>query len=243
MEGKIIRELINQQFIQLWQKLEDLGTIVRYSRENSDLNISSIAEKLDTKPHIIKEYLDKKRLIPIERALSFCDLFNISWNRLLPSEPEDNLRLINGKSGNKLKVLYSNIPLRATPYSGMDNERGDFREELVPLNLDIPGLHGELFAFTVSGDSMYPTFEDGDLVFCEYVKNESDINERDPYVFESQKGLYLKRVQKQYNETSQLISYRLSSDNAENEEYKPFTVSASDLKSCMRVKVRLTSCF
>ena len=141
----------------------------------------------------------------------------------------------------KLKIIYSNAPLRATPASGMPDERGDLREELVPFEVSIPGLSGEFFAFKVSGDSMYPSFEDGDLVLCESVADKNQINEEDAYVLQSRNGLYLKRVMKQYDAGNQLVGLSLSSDNQEVTDYAPFSVPVEELQNCLRVKMRLTT--
>ncbi len=152
-----------------------------------------------------------------------------------------NVLPIDGKAPRKLRILFSNSPLRATPASGVADERGDEREEVAPMEINIPGINGQLFAFKVSGDSMFPTFENGDLVLCEPVHDAENINSQDAYVFQSASGLYLKRIRKAYNDDRQLIAFDLISDNDRNPEYAPFSVAAEEFQKCMRVKMRLTA--
>ena len=156
-----------------------------------------------------------------------------------PKLPSGNAMLCKGER-TKLKIIFSNAPLRATPASGLADERGDLREELMPFEASIPGLSGEFFAFKVAGDSMFPSFEDGDLILCEQLSDKDQLNEEDAYVLQSRNGLYLKRVLKKYDPQNQLVGLVLSSDNQEGDGYPAFSLPLEDLENCLRVKMRLT---
>ncbi len=243
------RYLVNKKFVELWHQLVADGAIEE--GKHGGKNKSWVAEKLHTKSHILKKYLEQEladgkaeddRYIPIIRALYFCDLFKIDREEILSTIPRLGVEEAYGKhleiahlTGKNLHLLYSNVPLRATPPSDAADDIGDIYEQTEKLNF--PGIDREMVGFTVSGDSMDPTFQDGDLIMAEKLETFEEINRNRYYVVQTQKGVYLNQIAKQYNESNKLISFSLISINP---AFDPFIVSTEDVRGVYRVRKKVS---
>ena len=243
------RFLVNKKFVELYNELMEKGRIEE--GKHGGKNKGWIAEKLNTKSHIIKKYLgqdvsvgrsEEDRYIPIIRALYFCDLFQIDREEIYRVIPKLGVEEVYPsdlsvvfKAENSLRLMYSNVPLRATPASDAKDDIGDIIERVDEF--DFPGLDRQLIAFTVSGDSMYPTFNDGDLIMVEKLENNNDINRNRYHVVHTKKGVYLKQIEKQYDESNNLISLRLLSINP---AFDPFTVNIEDINGVYRVRKKVS---
>lgn len=123
------------------------------------------------------------------------------------------------------------IPAKAK--AGYLNGYGDidFVESLPTF--EMPHLrNGSYRCFEVEGNSMYPNFSQGDLVFGKYVENLSDIKDDKVYVVISKEdGIVLKRAINQIKESNQLI---LKSDNT-NGEYPSYSIEAKNIMEVWEV--------
>ncbi len=113
----------------------------------------------------------------------------------------------------------------------------DLREENEEFR--IPGVQGNLVAFYISGRSMQPNINEGDMVICQEINNlPKDLKDGKIYTIISNNGIWVKRIEKIYNDKGKCTELLLISDNYK--EYAPFTVELSDIKKIMKVVKRLT---
>jgi len=102
--------------------------------------------------------------------------------------------------------------------------------------ISIPGLDGgDYRAFEVSGVSMSPTFEPGDLVICEHIERPEDIVDGEAYVLVTSEGICLKRVTNAVGKRGYLI---IESDNP---AYKPDVIMPSEVQEMWRYRKRITA--
>lgn len=101
--------------------------------------------------------------------------------------------------------------------------------------INIPGVKAD-FAIPVSGDSMTPLYQSGDMVICQFV-NLSDMFFQwgKVYVINTSQGVLIKKVRPgEFKNTIKLVS--------ENNNYDPINLPLSDIYQIALVKglVRLT---
>lgn len=101
----------------------------------------------------------------------------------------------------------------------------------------LPSMDGKLLAFEISGDSMYPTITNGDIVVCEQLERNDPLRDNHVYVIVTD-VVVAKRIQQMKDEVSG-PQLRLISDN--NTVYKPYEVDLTDIRQILKVKCRLTS--
>lgn len=123
-------------------------------------------------------------------------------------------------------IIYIPYPARAGFLEGF----GDEKYEATLPRFSLPALNkGIYYAFSVSGDSMYSTFTNGDVVITKHVENLGEIRPKEPYVISTvSEGLVLKRLRitKEGNKIEFL---------SDNSFYEPYTVPKSDIKAIFRV--------
>ena len=102
----------------------------------------------------------------------------------------------------------------------------------------IPNLEGNLLAFEINGDSMYPTITNGDIVVCEPLERGDPLRDNNVYVVVTD-VVVAKRIQQVKSDGGASDQLRLISDNSA--VYKPYEVDLEDIRQVLRVKCRLTS--
>ena len=131
---------------------------------------------------------------------------------------------------------YSNILLSSLEAFSGNTIGSDFLEDT--NHFHIPGLIGNLVAFNINGNSMSPTIKMGDMVICKPLENFTELKENGIYAVVTNQSIWVKRVQKFYDESGQWTQLKLISDNFN--EFDPFLVSLEEVKKLLRVKHRLT---
>lgn len=92
----------------------------------------------------------------------------------------------------------------------------------------IPGFKGAEFLIRISGDSMTPKYESGDIVACQRLETDTFLQWNKVYVVDSEQGVLIKRIKPgRTDDTLTLIS-----DNA---EYAPFEMERRQVYSLGRV--------
>ena len=128
-------------------------------------------------------------------------------------------------------ILFTNVEAFASNTIGVDlweqNER--FR---------IPGIKGDLVAFYINGDSMKPTISASDMVICSPISMEDEIEEDEIYAVVSSTCVWVKRVQKCFDRHGRWTHLRLISDNSD--EFDPFIIENSEVRSLLKVTRRIT---
>jgi phage repressor protein C with HTH and peptisase S24 domain len=101
--------------------------------------------------------------------------------------------------------------------------------------ISLPGFKGgDYRAFEVSGLSMSPTFEPGDLVICEHIERPEDIQDGEVYVLVTTEGICLKRVSNAVATRGYLV---IESDNP---AYKPDFIMASEVLEMWKYRKKVT---
>jgi phage repressor protein C with HTH and peptisase S24 domain len=78
----------------------------------------------------------------------------------------------------------------------------------------IPGVSGTgLVAFQIEGNSMDPVIKHNDIVICRSVENLNDIKENEIYAVRSSGSVWVKYVQKIYNNRGRVVRLKMISAN------------------------------
>lgn len=125
---------------------------------------------------------------------------------------------------------YKNIPVGADSTKSIDAINSD-EFELIKL----PNNTGEeLYAFPLKGDSMKPTFEEGDTIVCKQLLEKEEILNDRIYVIYHDEKLVLKIVQK---DKLSKDSFKLISENFT--KHFPYTITANHNTKFFRLKMHL----
>ncbi|MBL7828330.1 MAG: S24 family peptidase [Saprospiraceae bacterium] len=209
---------LNSRFIQAFKLLEDRGAIVKNDRGGK--GVGDVAEKvLGNKAygHIIRAFLnpDSKRVIDYGQAQSFCRAYDINEAWLLHGignpfgfdAPGDALaadRMMSGGPGN---ILFTT----ARAFAGATLGEGGQEDNTY---FSIPGISGTgLVAFQIEGNSMDPVIRNSDIVVCRSVENLNDIRDNEIYAVRSNGNVWVKYVQKLYNNRGRIVRLKLISAN------------------------------
>ena len=141
--------------------------------------------------------------IPFANILDFCALKKISINWLLYGQ--DPSSLID--STDKYWIKY--FPNIAVSAGGGAYDADEGYEKLDIPDYFISILGGEsniknIEAINVSGDSMEPTLNSGNIIYLD--KSKKDISKDGIYAFTNENGLFVKRIQKRIDGQIDIIS-------------------------------------
>ena len=209
---------LNKRFIQAFKLLEDRGAIVKNDRAGR--GVGDVADKvLGNKAygHIIRAFLnpDSKRVIDYGQAQSFCRSYDINEAWLLhgignafgfdtPGDTFSGDRMVSGGPGN---ILFTTVKAFAGATRGADNQEDN-------TFFSIPGVAGTgLVAFQIEGNSMDPVIKHNDIVVCKSVENLNDIRDNEIYAVRSNGNVWVKYVQKIYNNRGRMVRMKLISAN------------------------------
>ena len=127
----------------------------------------------------------------------------------------------NSKSGTKKLPL---LPVSAVAgWNGTDAEGININEcdqMVVPYLVDA----GAEFLIRVTGNSMYPTYANGDILACRRVRESRNIQWGKVYVIDSEEGPMVKRIRPSDDEERILC-------HSDNPDYAPFTLRKSEIRS------------
>lgn len=100
----------------------------------------------------------------------------------------------------------------------------------------LPGFeHGVHRMFEVKGNSMEPTFHEGDWVVGAHVEEAADIKNNDIYIIVTRDGICIKRVVNEVDRRGVLII------NSDNPAYTPDVIFAEDILEMWAFELKLTS--
>ena len=242
------RKAVNARFINLFRSLEASGRIKKNSPKGSpSLNKSQIALHIMGKPHVhvLQDYLTEKRLIKFEEAIRFAELFGINKSFILEGQgaayQENNIVQDFSKNdyaelpfNNSNKILFA--PIEAFASSAQDAQAFHNTETEI---FQIPGLHGNYIAFTIRGNSMQPTIQEGDIVICTPVYYPEDLKNNQIYAISINGAVMVKRIQKIVDKNRRVIKLKFISDNYL--EHDPFIEAVSPMIKFWKVEKRITN--
>jgi Predicted transcriptional regulator len=104
----------------------------------------------------------------------------------------------------------------------------------------LPGISGTMVGFNVSGDSMEPTLNKGDIILCTHVFDSAELKDDEVYVVtqNNDKAIYVKRIERVFNSRGNWTHIRLHSDN---KAYESFEILLSDVRGMYKVVRRITA--
>ena len=232
--GNFTDNIVNQRFKKVFEALE---------RNNLIKGKSDIANKLGTYNHVVNSILKGARNVTVDQLHKLFENYEVDANYMfgfteamftgarmiaLPT------RSLNERfTGGRMNITL--IPSRAVAGYALEHQDPGYLTELPKFS--IPNLDGNLIAFEISGDSMYPTITNGDIVVCEPLERGDVLRDNNVYVVVTD-VVVAKRIQ-QVREDEHGGQLRLISDNSA--VYKPYAVDLGDIRQVLKVKCRLTS--
>ena len=162
--------------------------------------------------------MKKRDSVPYSNILDFCALKKISINWMLYGQ--DPSSLIDSTDKYWIKY-YPNINLSAG--GGAEDAEDNFEKLDMPdffVNI-VGGTENlkNIEAINVTGDSMEPTLNNGNIIFIDKTKN--DAAKDGIYAFVNENGLFVKRIQKRVDGALDVIS--------DNKEYPIQVVNKGEI--------------
>ncbi|MDX1667090.1 MAG: S24 family peptidase [Saprospiraceae bacterium] len=234
---------LNRRFRKVFRMLEDRGEIVLNDRNGR--GIGDFAEKIlgnRAYGHIIRAFLneDDKRCIDYRHARALCREYGVNESYMidgigtpfgmeLPREMQDD-----GTEVSKGNILFTTTEAFAGATVDMDSFAREDKEYF-----SIPGLMGGgLVAFPISGNSMEPVIQDGDIVICREISSLKDVKENKIYAVKNNGSLWVKYVQTQTDRSGRITTLKLISAN--HLEHDPFEEEVSEYTRIYEVIRRIS---
>jgi len=229
--SNFFENIVNQKFRDVYTYLE---------RNNLIKGKSDIAKHLDTYNHVINSILKGKRNITVDQINKLVEKYSINANyifgcseEMLAGHGDVPAHLLSelGYEGRRNITL---VPNKAV--AGYAMQRGE-QEYLSSLQkFSVPGYSGQMTAFEISRDSMYPTITNGDIVVCEPLERGAPLRDNNVYVVVTD-VVVAKRIQ-QIKTNDRVTQLRLISDNSVM--YQPYDIDLEEITQILKVKCRLT---
>jgi transcriptional regulator with XRE-family HTH domain len=160
--------------------------------------------------------------LTLERLYAIAEIFNMDATDILSygKETKGNITYIpiKAQAGNL-------VELASTVYSD------DYSNFSIPMFQE-----SGLFMINVEGDSMYPTFSNGDFIIIKQVEDLDFIKYGEPFVVDAVDGRVLKRIHS-HDRDDVLV---LKSDN---DIYEPYLIKKESINSVWQVRGVMTKSF
>jgi phage repressor protein C with HTH and peptisase S24 domain len=101
-----------------------------------------------------------------------------------------------------------------------------------------PGMQGNNLVLQINSESMSPTLLAGDMVFCSEIHDVYTIHDGALYAVITDEAVWVKRLQRRFDEKGGITHFQLLSDNAV--QYAPFAVEIDKVKRLLRVTNRMS---
>ncbi|PIF04736.1 MAG: peptidase S24 [Arcobacter sp.] len=182
--------------------IEKLRDVLSSEKDNGKVFDKEIAKALDL-TSVNFATMKKRNSVPYSNILDFCALKKISINWMLYGQ--DPSSLID--STDKYWIKY--FPKVSVSAGG-----GAYDDEDNYEKLDLPSFFVDLIggkenvknieAINVTGDSMEPTLNNGNIIFID--KTKQNISKDGIYAFINENGLFVKRIQRRVDGGLDIIS-------------------------------------
>lgn len=233
------RQILNNRFIKVYDELVEQGAIIKNDRARSK---TAFAKQLGTKGHIIDKYLAGERYITYEQTKKLCKHYHVSEDymfkgigipfgqqKLLPTSDAQLKMILNIPFHHN--ILFSSVEAFSSNTISVDLLEDNQR-------FFIPGIHGDLVAFNINGNSMSPTIYSGDMVICSPIESQDLLKDNTVYAVVTSSAVWVKRVQRCLDRHGNWTHLKLISDNYI--EFDPFLVELSEIRRLLKVERRLT---
>lgn len=160
--------------------------------------------------------------LTLERLYAIAEIFGI--------EPTDLLNYGKETSGN---ITY--LPLKAQAGSLLELTNHIDPDDCTIFSMPMFQDSG-LFMINVEGDSMYPTFSNGDFIVIKQVDDLDFIKYGEPFVIDANDGRVLKRIYS--HERNDVLTLK-----SDNEIYEPYLIKKESINSIWQVRGVITKSF
>ena len=215
---------LNNRFIEVFNLLVERGDIILNDRNGKGMG--DFADKIlgnRAYGHIVRAFLneDDKRVIDYRHARILCREYTVNEEYMIDGIgtpfgfdiPKNNFKDNGQNQGN---ILYTS----AAAFAGTAVDVGGFVQENKEF-FSVPGLTGNgLVAFDIDGNSMEPVINNFDIVICREVRSFNEIKDNDIYAVKTNGQLWVKYVQRIYNNRGRV--YKLKLISANYLEHEPF---------------------
>jgi len=181
------------------EKLRDVLSSERNDGKVFDKDIANALELTSVNFATMK----KRNSVPFSNILDFCALKKISINWMLYGQ--DPSSLID--STDKYWIKYFPTINVSAGGGAYDNEEEYEKLDLPDFFVDLIGGRDNvknIEAINVTGDSMEPTLNNGNIIFID--KTKYDVSKDGIYAFINENGLFVKRIQRRVDGELDIIS-------------------------------------
>jgi len=182
--------------------IDKLRDVLSSERDNGKIFDKEIANALDL-TSVNFATMKKRNTIPFSNILDFCALKKISINWMLYGQ--DPSSLID--STDKYWIKY--FPAISVSAGGGAYDADEEYEKLDLPDFFVNIIGGKdniknIEAINVTGDSMEPTLNNGNIIFID--KTKQDVSKDGIYAFVNENGLFVKRMQRRIDGSLDIIS-------------------------------------
>lgn len=150
-----------------------IGNKIRGYREQKNLTQEEVAEYLNTTPQTISRYEIGDRKTNQDILFKLAEYFKVSINDFFPPLSFDNASIIDINS-DMIKV-----PVYGTIKAGVPIESQSDIVDYIEIPKKWTNGEKKFFGIKLSGDSMYPKYQDGDTVIFEQNDDMDSFNGKD----------------------------------------------------------------
>lgn len=239
------RKALNDRFIIIYRLLEEKGVIVKNNPKKSLGNFAEIVLG-QRYGHVINQWLKEERFINYSQARIICDTYGVNREYFLDGlgepfgdsfEYPGNTPQAEENLASEHRIAHSPIPANAGTSIDVGYKYEDFKKEFFM----IPGLKkAGLTSFIVSGDSMYPKLDDGDVVICEHIQSFADLKNNAMYAVNISGRVWVKYVRGIQNKAGRVTQLKLISENFL--EHDPFIEDVTNHTKLHRVLNVIKQC-
>ncbi|MBK9272589.1 MAG: LexA family transcriptional regulator [Saprospiraceae bacterium] len=234
-----MNHVVSQRFIECYHELLETN-LVKSARQ--------FALSLEVLPQTMHEILKGRRDVNVELIQKAVEIFQVNPSFLfqgirplfLGYDSSQNFKILTIFSDRKGKESIVHVPVAAQAgYPGLGSDPL-FIDELPKYSL--PDLKftsdGTLRSFEVSGESMSPTIEHGDLIICRYLHPfywENQLKNGPIYVIITQQDVLVKRVSNLLRSEKKLLLY------SDNVGFGSYSIPGPEIKEIWHVCAKIST--
>ncbi|SEP65219.1 S24 family peptidase [Neolewinella agarilytica] len=211
------RRELNDRFKEVFRILEERGEIIKNDRNGRGLG--DFAKRIlnnRSYGHIVRAFLndDDKRCINYEQARRVCHEYGVNLAYLLEGDGTP----FGMELPEPVEVVGSDIPLNIMftskeAFAGASIDTDSFTTEDTDF-FRLPGIMGSGYvAFPITGNSMEPVINNGDIVICKEIDGLHQIRDNRIYAVRSKGSIWIKYVQTVPDSKGRITGLRLVSAN------------------------------
>ena len=229
-----MNHIVSQRFIECMTLLQEKG-IVRSMRQ--------FALSLDTYAQSLNEIIKGRRDVTIQMIQNGVEIYHINPTYLYTgkgrpflkiSEEDVDLKVLTVFVDEKGGENILHVPAKAA--AGYTSNAFAVNASDRMLHYTIPGMDhrfGTYRSFELEGMSMYPTFEEGQVVICRFLEPSlwlKQLRDNHVYVVVTNTDVVIKRLGRLEGNDKQVICY------SDNNDFEPYKIDMKDIREIWYVE-------